>query len=212
MHTLTFNLIIMKINILFKVFFTAALITLAGCTKDDDTELPKYNALLFFEDFSDATDNTPLNTTGWINFAETGTKVWSEQSFSGNGYAEFSSFGSREAVNVGWLISPPVNMDLYEGEKLFFQSAQNFLRSRDNTLELLVSTDFDGTNVTSASWKPIPITTPTPDTERYLFIGSGVIDLSSYTGRLYFAFKVRGSGTSSNLTGTYQIDNVRLFY
>jgi hypothetical protein len=202
----------MKINILYTLFLIATLITLWGCTKDDDTELPKYNALLFSEDFSDATDNTILNTTGWTNFAETGTKVWSEQSFNGNGYAEFSSFGSGQAVNVGWLISPPVNMDLHEGEKLIFQSAQNFLRSKDNSLELLISTDFDGTNITAASWEPIPVITPTPDTERYLFIGSGVIDLSSYTGRLYFAFKVRGSGTNSNLTGTYQIDNIRLFY
>ncbi|HEX8576123.1 MAG TPA: choice-of-anchor J domain-containing protein [Flavobacterium sp.] len=202
----------MKINILHTLFVVAALVALSACTKDDDIELPDYGSLLFFEDFSDATDNTPLNTTGWTNFAETGTKVWSEQSFSENGYAEFSSFGSREAVNVGWLISPPVDMDLHEGEKLIFQSAQNFLRSRDNTLELLVSTDFDGTNVTAASWELIPVITPTPDTERYLFIGSGIIDLSSYTGTLYFAFKVRGSGTNSNLTGTYQIDNIRLFY
>ncbi len=190
----------------------AAVVTLTACTADRETTLPESNSILFREDFSEAIDNTEFNFLQWTNFAEVGTKKWSEQSFSGNGYTEFSSFGSGQAVNVGWLISPPINMDNTENEKMVFQSAQNFLRSKDNSLELLVSTNFDGTNVLAANWQNIPVITPTPDSKRFEFIDSGIIDLSSFKGTLFFAFKVKGSGTNSNLTGTYQIDNVNIYY
>jgi hypothetical protein len=93
-----------------------------------------------------------------------------------------------------------------------FQSQHNFLRSRDNSLQLLVSTDFDGTNVKLASWIDIPVKTPTPDNPRFTDINSGEIDLSEFKGTLYFAFRVKGSGTNSNLGGTYQIDNINIYY
>ncbi len=188
------------------------LLMITSCTKDNDFSVITSNKILFQEDFNDAEDDTDFNLSGWTNFSEVGTKIWSEQSFSGNGYAEFSSFGSAQAVNVAWLVSPEINMDTQENEKLVFQSAQNFLRSRDNTLELLVASNYDGNNITSADWINIPIVTPTPETERYLFIPSGIVDLSAYNGKLHFAFRVKGSGTNNNLTGTYQIDNIRIFY
>jgi hypothetical protein len=202
----------MKINktILFSLITLSAVFS--SCTKDGEYEIHETKTFLFTEDFTEAEDNTNLDTTGWTNLAQTGTKKWVEQSFKGNGYAEFSSFGSGQAVNVGWLISPALNMDSHEGEKLFFQSAQNFLRSRDNSLELMVSTDFDGTNFDNSSWENISVITPTPETERFLFVSSGIIDLSKYTGTLHFAFRVKGSGTNSNLTGTYQIDNIKVYY
>lgn len=198
-------------KVLFSIL-TLSLLSLTGCTKDGDYELNSVKKTIFHEEFTDATDNTTLDTALWANVAQTGTKKWTEQVYSGNGYAEFSSYGSGQAVNVGWLISPPIDMDKQQGEKLVFQAAQNFLKSADNSLELMVSTDYDGTNFSSASWEKLDAIVPTPETEKYLFINSGEIDLSEYTGTLYFAFRVRGSGTNTNLTGTYQIDNIRIFY
>ncbi len=188
-----------------------------GCAKEDDIELQSYNTLIFFEDFSNLTiddDNDVFVSTRWFNFNEVGSKKWVSQYFAGdkNGYVEFSAFGSSQLINVGWLISPALNMDLHDGEKLEFQSAPNFLRSRDNTLELLVSTNFDGTNVLAADWINIPVKTASPDDKRFEYIDSGVVDLSKYKGNLHFAFKVKGSGTNSNLSGTYQIDNINLYY
>ena len=43
------------------------------------------------------------------------------------------------------------------------------------------------------------------------FFSSGKIDLSSYTGNIYIAFKYKGSGTNTALDGTYEIDNIRIF-
>lgn len=200
-----------KLKNILKYSFVAA-ICLTSCSKESDIELQVYNSFLFQENFNESVDNTTFDLPMWTNFNEVGTRKWSEQKFYDNGYAEFSAFSSGQLINVGWLISPSINMDLHNGEKLSFQAAQNFLRSRENSLELLISTNFDGTNVLNADWINIPVVTPTPDTPRFDFINSGVVDLSKYKGNLHFAFKVKGSGTNSNLSGTYQIDNVGIFY
>ena len=197
-------------NILKLSFITVICFT--SCSKESDIELQVYNTFLFQENFNGSVDNTNLDLPLWTNFSQVGTRLWSEQKFYDNGYAEFSSFGSGQLINVGWLISPAINMDLHKGEKLSFQAAQNFLRSKENSLELLVCTDYDETNILNSDWVSVPIVTPTPDTPRFEFVNSGVIDLSKYTGTLHFAFKVKGSGTNSNLTGTYQIDNVGIYY
>lgn len=209
----------MKIkNIKYLVLGTFVLLTLS-CAKEDNIVLQEYNTTILTEDFSKLTeidDNKPLVYDGWLNFNEIGVKKWTSQFFDGNGYVEFSAFAQalndKELNNVGWLISPKINMDLYEGEKLTFQTAQSFLRLRDNSLELLVSNDFDGTNVNTANWVNIPIKTAGPDDKRFKYINSNVVDLSSYTGNINFAFKYRGSGTVSNMSGTYQLDNINVFY
>lgn len=194
------------------LFSVVTAVSLTSCSKESDIELQVYNTFLFQENFNASVDNTNFDLPLWTNFSEVGTKKFTEQKFFDNGYAEFSSFGSGQLINVGWLISPAINMDLHQGEKMTFQAAQSFLRSKENSLELLVSSNFDGTNVLNADWINIPVVTPTPDTPRFEFVNSGVIDLSKYQGNLHFAFKVKGSGTNSNLTATYQIDNVGIFY
>ena len=185
---------------------------LMSCTKDGETKLQPYNKIIFSETFTDANDGDILNTVNWTNFNEIGNKKWTEQKYQDNGYAEFSSFGSGQLVNTAWLVSPKIDMDLQEGEKMNFQVAQNFLRSRENVLEVLVSINYDGSNVAAADWIVVPAITPSPETERYKFISSGLIDLSKFKGKLNFAFRVKGSGTNSNLTGTYQLDNISVFY
>ena len=199
-----------------KNYFILSIATLAlfagACSKDRETTLQSYNKIIFEENFNTSTDNTNLNLAGWTNFAQIGSKKYTEQVYQDNGYAEFTSFSSGDLVNIAWLVSPQIDMDLQEGEILSFQAAQSFLRSRENVLEVLVSTNFDGINVANADWTVVPAIVPTPDTRRFDFIFSRPIDLSSYTGKLNFAFRVKGSGTNSNLTGTYQIDDVMVYH
>ena len=205
----------MKINTIITVILSS--IVFLGCTKDGETELQKSSTFLLYEDFSDIKKidivDPTLKTKGWTNIAQTGTKKWTEGFFGGNGYALFSPFGATaESSNIGWLISPSINMDLQDGEKLSFQSTPSFLRSRDFTLDLMVSKDYDGTNFASSSWENIPFLKPTLESEWYTYINSGVVDLSKYKGKLRFAFKVTGAGNNANLRGTYQIDNINLYY
>src|SRR5690606_24264753 len=120
---------------------------------------------------------------------------------------EFSTYNSGSPVNIGWLISPGIDMDAQENEFLNFKTAQHHLDSPDNTLEVMVSTDYDGTNVLAATWTPISAELASQSNDWYEFVDSGLIDLSSYTGTLYVAFKVTGSGTDTTLDGAYQVDD-----
>lgn len=197
-------------SLLALVNFTA----FVSCTEESDVEYPKVKTTLFVENFTDNTDGQILNSTGWTNYAQAGTKKFTEEVYSGNGYAEFTSFSSGQASNVAWLISPAFDMDKQDGEKLVFQAAHAFLTSTDNTLELMVSTDYDGNiaNFNQSSWLTVPAKTPKSTDDFYEWVNSGEIDLSHFNGTMYFAFKVRGSGTNTNLDATYQIDNIRLYY
>ena len=199
-----------KTKLLFLGIFAAGL--LSGCVNDDeDTSLPDFTPVVFGEDFeTNAVDNAVLAIPGWVNFAETGTAVWKLQYFGQNNYAEFSSFQSGEAVNVAWLITPSINMDQYETEKLLFQVSQSFVSSSANSLEVLISTDFDGTNVTTATWQPLSASIPGTSASYFEFQSSGEVDLSAFEGNVNIAFKVKGSGTNNQLDGSYQIDNVRV--
>lgn len=193
------------------VALVASTLGLNSCSPEDDITMPNLKPLILNEDFSKGgVDNVTLATPGWTNFAETGTVKWKTQEYSGNLYAEFSSYLSGEAVNVAWLISPAIDLDKQDGEKLTFESAQAYVTSTSNSLEALISTDFDGTNVTTATWTTLQATLPTTSSTYFQFIKSGVIDLSTYTGKAYIAFKVKG-GTNAAIDGSYQIDNVKVY-
>jgi len=157
------------------------------------------------EDFQDITNYTNLDIPGWTNFAEAGSYVWRERIFSGNGYAEFSSYNSPDDENIGWLVSPGIDVDAQGSEFLNFKMAQHHLEDDDNTIEVFVSTDYDGTNVLDATWEPISVNLPTQSNSWYDFVESGLVNLSSYSGTLYVAFKATGNG--DDLTAGFQLDD-----
>ncbi|MBJ7879446.1 DUF5689 domain-containing protein [Gelidibacter salicanalis] len=165
---------------------------------------------LFKEDFESAKHNTNLNFKGWTNFAEAGTTKWREKNIEGNGYTEFGTFGTRSPVNIAWLITPRFNMDNNSNIYLNFRAAQHHLDSPNNSLEVLVSTNYNGTNVLTATWTPIEAAIPSQSNSWYEFVDSGLINLSLYKGTFHVAFKVTGSGTDTTMDGAYQIDDVLL--
>jgi hypothetical protein len=176
------------------------------CTSLDINNL----TVIFEEDFQTAIDNTNLNFTGWTNFAEEGDKLWTEQTFNGNGYTDFNSFQSGNDINIGWLVSPGIDMDAQDNEFLNFKTAQHHLTSIDNSLEVFISTDYDGSNVLAATWSPISAELASLNDSWYDYIDSGIIDISSYSGTLYVAFKVVGSGTDTELDGGYFVDDIKI--
>ncbi len=201
----------MKFN-LNKYFFIAALAILAtSCVSDDDTELPQYEPLVMGQDFNAGADEAPVSIPGWINYAESGNALWTMQFFRGNGYAEFSAFQSGDVSNIGWLISPAFTLPEEHSRVLRFQASQSFVSTSANSLEVLISTDFNGTDVTSATWIPVSANLPGPTAEYFLFFDSGLVDLSAFSGNVHVAFKYTGSGTNNALDGSYQIDNVRVY-
>src|SRR5690606_20709755 len=166
----------------------------------------------FSEDFESATNNTDFNFPGWTNFAEAGTWLWREKTFQGNGYAEFSAFNSGSASNIVWLVTPGIDFGAFETKIVSFKVAQHHLDGDSplNTLQVLVSTDYDGTNVLAATWTEVTYTPPTFDTPWYEFVTS-TIDLSEYEGTIHVAFKFIGSGTNTNADGAYQVDDFKAY-
>ena len=101
-------------------------------------------------------------------------------------------------------------MDAQSNEFLSFKTAQHHLDSPDNTIELFISTDYDGSDVLAATWEPIAANFASQANDWYAFVDSGLIDVSSYSGTIYVAFKVVGSGTDTTLDGAYQIDDFNM--
>lgn len=201
---------------IFKAFILSALIAPVVISCDDDniiplgdTQLPAYTPVKVAETFSKGADNTLLDIAGWTNFNQTGTKKWMIQVYSGNGYAEFNPYGSNEAENVGWLVTPALDLNDGKNHNLTFRSSQSYVSSSSNKLEVLISTNYNGTDVAAATWTPLNATLPTTSSTYFAFIESGTVNLSAYTGAtVHIAFKVTGSGTNTALDGAYQIDNV----
>lgn len=200
-----------------KILKTVLLATLflgvaTSCVNDDDFAIPSVINPFFEEDFNTATTNTDFDFVGWTNFAQQGTWKWREKTFSGNGYAEFSAFGSGSAVNEVWLVSPAIDITGKSSPVLKVDIAQHHLDvdSADNSLQILVSTDYDGTDVLAATWTALNANIPNSSVSWYEFVNS-TINLTPFNGEIYIAFKFKGSGTNTTLDGAFQVDNMKLF-
>jgi hypothetical protein len=156
------------------------------------------------ETFTGVGSNVDLNLAGWSNIAEIGSRLWRGQVFNGNGYAQATSFNSSDPVNVMWLVSPPITLDV--PKILTFETAMNFWRH--NGLEVFISNDFNGNNVSTATWTKINARLAEETDPVNTFIPSGEIDLSAFSGTVRIAFKY--SGDNSNNTSTYRVDNVKV--
>lgn len=192
------------------IFTTAVLFT--GCSDEEDFAIANFNPVLYAEDFPE--ENINFNQTfdfeGWTNFAEAGTKLWIERDFNDDGYIQFSSFQSGESSNIGWAITPSIDITNFNNVKLLFQSATNFVDNPNNKLEVLISNNYDGTNVLGATWEVLPATVADNTTNGYTYISSGEIDITAFnSGPVHIAFKVTGNGTT--LDGLFQVDKIRVY-
>ncbi|WP_433834680.1 DUF5689 domain-containing protein [Flavobacterium anhuiense] len=173
----------------------------------------KRNTPFFSEDFQSVKNNVNFTLPGWSNIVEKATKLWKSMVYSGNGYAEFNTTSTTAAENVAWLVSPKINVTGYRNAVLSFRSAQHDLKmdSPLNTLEVYVSTNFDGANVATARWAKLEAKVPTLSTPSREFISSGGIDLSAYSGNINIAFKYIGSGKDKTLNGAFMVDDIKIF-
>lgn len=166
---------------------------------------------VFEESFNAAVDDTDLDLPGWINYTQAGTKLWSEQVYKGNGYAEFTAFRTNEASNIAWLITPAIDLSAQDGEILTFQTEHAYPDAGHEALKVFISTDFNGseTGVEAANWTELDFTSSLEaDFDKWFtFTDSGEIDLSSYEGTAYIAFVYTGSDTN-NLNTTIHVDNI----
>jgi hypothetical protein len=173
----------------------------------------KRNVPFFAEDFQSVKNNVNFVLPGWSNIVEKATKLWKSVVYSGNGYAEFNTTSTTAAENIAWLVSPKINLAGYKNAVFSFRSAQHDLKmdSPLNTLEVYVSTNFDGSNITKAKWTKLEAKVPSLATPTREFISSGGIDLSAYSGNIHIAFKYIGSGKDKTLNGAFMVDDIKIF-
>jgi len=200
-------------NIFLKITFTAFAFIALSCDADD-TALPKVTQTISKEDFQTATNNTDLDIAGWVNYNEAGAWKWREKTFDGNGYAEFSAFGSGSAINSVWLISPELDLDANKNAGVAFKVAQHHLDvdADGNSLKVMISFDYDGTNFVTATWTDLTAQANIPvKADSWYEFKSSNIDLRNYSGKAHVAFKFKGSGTDTTLDGAFQVDDFIFF-
>lgn len=184
---------------------------LAAVSCSNETDIAPFKPLIFSEDFPEPeiNYNATFDFEGWTNFAETGSKLWIERDYNNDGYIQFSPYGSNQPSNIGWAITPEIQLGDGAGKIFAFESASNFVDNPDNKLQVYISSDFNGTDVLAATWTELDAVVADNTTNNYTYISSGEIDLSNYTGAVHFAFKVTGNG--STLDGLFQIDKIKVY-
>jgi hypothetical protein len=167
--------------------------------------------VLLEQNFNAVTEsnNAVLNLPTWQNINETGPNKFKVAKFSTVICTKADVFSiSNGNSSVQWLISPVINLNSTTAEKLTFTSAAGF----DNgaaTLQAFISTDYDGSSTSpqTFTWTALPATIATgPGSGFGAFISSGQIDLSTYSGNVYIAFKYTATAPAT----TYEIDDIKV--
>lgn len=154
------------------------------------------------ENFETQASGVDIAANGWVNSAVAGTRKWQGKFFSPNTYAQATAFGSGLSNMETWLITPALNLSV--ADTLTFESATAFWTH--DGLTVWISTNFDGTNVTAATWTPLSCNLAGSTSTNYVMEPSGDVPLTGFSGNGYIGFKYSGNSTSQ--TATYQLDNV----
>ncbi|MDN3664727.1 DUF5689 domain-containing protein [Algibacter miyuki] len=170
---------------------------------------------LFYEDFESQSNNKPIDGNGWTNYIEAGSEAWEGYSSTSSNAslgrsARFQCASSGDDANVGWLITPAINLDAQDGETLRFKTSNSLADS--SFMEVLYSLDWDGSEatVTSATWGVLSDAYVVKDSDSFVpWFNSGTVDLSCVTGTMHIAFKFTGSGQDT-FDGVYELDEVSI--
>jgi hypothetical protein len=118
-----------------------------------------------------------------------GEEGWTQsEATKGNGYAKMNGYSGSAKDNIDWLISPTINLDASEMNKLSFNTAKNY---SGPDLKAMISSNFDGTftadGVAAATWTDIS-SNFSFSSGSAAWVESGELSLSAYTGIIYIAF------------------------
>lgn len=155
-------------------------------------------------DFNTLAVGDLTSISGWYLKAPT-DKPWTVGSYKGSSYPQYSAFGTKEVCEA-WMVTPNVEIKGADKNLGFDITVGNW---NADCLSILISTDFDGEDVTKATWDDIT-SAFTPDIPEggYGKPVSTKFSLATYAGKkIRVAFKYVGDG-ANNKTTTYQIDNV----
>lgn len=162
---------------------------------------------VFNYDFEADAVADPLEKLGNWYINVTGDKKWKLLNYSNNNYIQYSANGAA-GVCEAWMVTPEVAI-VGNDKNLAFDINVGYFDA--DCLSVLISTDFDGKDVTKATWADVTTNFTIPQDKSYAgFKPAGVMSLAEYAGKkVRVAFKYLGNGDKDNKkTTTYQIDNV----
>ncbi len=141
---------------------------------------------------------------GWQFVTVQGNKPWDIDIYDNNKYAKANGYGD-DTDNEQWCVSPAFNLTQHAGNTvtLNFMNATKF---EGPALELLFSNDYDGQDVTAATWQPL---TFNMSEGNYEWAGSGEISLSQFSGSICnIAFKYTSTPEAA---AAWEIDDIMLY-
>ncbi len=137
---------------------------------------------------------------GWTFVSVDGEMEWTVATYQNNHYAYAN--GHNHGANEDWCISPAFNLDAYDNPTLSFRTATKF---DGNILEVYFSNDYDGEDPTEATWTALECELSTGN---YVWVESGEIDLSSFSGSdCYIGFKYT---CEESQAAAWEVDDILL--
>lgn len=133
--------------------------------------------------------------------------VWSNT--SAYGWKASAYANKTNQASESWLVSPALNMKKGKDPVLSFDEALNFLGSNNLTdfIQVKVSTNFDGNDVTAATWDDLEIDPATRSTgDNWNFVTVGPVSLAKYAGNtVHIAFVYKSTDA---VAPTYEFKNI----
>ena len=163
--------------------------------------------VLFNEDFESYSINE-TNLPDWTNVnVNGGSTLFKVKNHDGNNFIRCSAYQSGEDPLEVWLVTPPINLDNSTGEELTFKTKASY--DNGTALSVYVSTDFDGTNINTATWLLVDTTLAVgPSSGWGNSWVDGSADISCLDGNVYVAFRYKGG--DSGITTTFDVDDVKV--
>jgi hypothetical protein len=142
-------------------------------------------------------------------YSQLGAQVWVSSSYTPDQFAKISGYSGSAKDNEDWLISAPISLTGVTNASLNFRHAANYLNSQWSQIQVLVSSNWDGTQagIGTATWTALSGYTQ-PAGNNFVFVESGKISLASYANKtIFIAFKYLSTTTNA---ATWEIDRAEV--
>ena len=188
--------------------FGSSVQLLARSFAEIDMTGARFSGIQFLKNF----DNGEIDSEGWNQYNVLGSDILWGTSSSGGAASDYAVIRNYlDGVNVpceNWMVSSKIDLNGISSPQLSFGNDVNY---SGDPLQLLISTDYDGTSIPNAQGTWIDISASVswdPNPNGWGFENTGDIDLSQFSGQtITMAFKYTGSSSGGS---TWEIDDIKI--